>query len=116
MFDALPISIIGLYCLFTTFVFYQQLHVKNFQGASQGAATLLSLSALAGMITGLVFLIWYGFNVVWWAPIVLFVIGLLFQFVANFIESLVGRFTLSLGGLIGWPICAFFMFTLAPTA
>ncbi len=77
---------------------------------------LLSLSAFAGMFTGFVFLIWYGFYVAWWAPIVLFVIGVLFQFVANFIEVLVGRFTLSLGGLIGWPLCAFFMFKLAPAA
>lgn len=107
---------IVLYCLFTMFVYYQQLHVKNFQGASQGAAMFLSLSAFAGMITGFVFLIWYGFYVAWWAPIVLFVIGVLFQFVANFIEVLVGRFTLSLGGLIGWPLCAFFMFKLAPAA
>jgi len=116
MFEALPISVILLYCLFSMFVYYQQLHARNFQGASAGFGALLSLFALVGMLTGFVFLIWYGFKVVWWAPLVLFVAGILFQFIANFIEETVGAFALSFAGFIGWPLCAFFLFRLAPAA
>ncbi len=47
---------IAFYCAFGVFVFYQQLHVKNFRGASQGFALALNLSALAGMLTGIAYL------------------------------------------------------------
>lgn len=102
------------YCLFGIFVYYQQLHVRDFQGASKEFELILSVSAFAGMITGLVYLIYYGWTVVWWAPIVIFVIGLLFTFVGVVIEQLLGKFTLSLSGFIGWPICAYFMFHYIP--
>jgi len=53
------------YCLFGIFVYYQQLHVRDFQGASKAFEMVLSFSAFAGMITGLVYLIYYGWTVVW---------------------------------------------------
>lgn len=102
------------YCQFEIFVYYQQLHVRDFQGASKVAELILSLSAFAGLITGLVYLIYYGWTVVWWAPIVIFVIGLLFTFVGVVIEQLVGKFALSFSGFAGWPICAYFMFHHVP--
>jgi hypothetical protein len=74
------------YCLFGTFIYYQQLHVKDFRGASQIFGFMLSLSAFAGMITGLVYLIYYGWTVVWWAPMVIFIIGVLFTVVSILIE------------------------------
>jgi hypothetical protein len=61
------------YCIFGTFVYYQQLHLRDFQGASKGFEFILSISAFSGMITGLGYLIYYGWVVVWWAPIVIFV-------------------------------------------
>lgn len=102
------------YCLFGTFVYYQQLHVRDFQGASKAFELVLSLSALAGMVTGLGYLVYYGWVVVWWAPIMIFVIGLLFTFLGVFVELLLGKFTLSLLGFIGWPVCAYFMFHYVP--
>ena len=102
------------YCLFGTFVYYQQLHVRNFRGASQIFRLILSIFAFAGIITGLVYLIYYGWTVIWWAPIVIFIIGILFTSVSVFIERLVGKFTLSLLGFFCWPICAFFMFYYVP--
>ena len=66
------------------------------------------------MITGLVFLVYYGFKVVWWAPLALFGIGLVFQFISNTIENLIGTFALSMLGFIGWPVCAFLMFASVP--
>jgi len=112
---ALPISIIALYSIFTTFVFYQQLYLMRFRGSSKLFEFVLSLFVWGGMITGLVFLVYYGWKVVWWAPIILLVISLLFQFIANFIERALGTLTLSLLGFAGWPACAYFMFKLVPT-
>ena len=102
------------YCLFGTFVYYQQLHVRDFRGASKVFELVLSLSAFAGMITGLVYLIYYGWIVAWWAPIVIFVIGILFTFIGVVIEQLLGKFTLSFLGFIGWSVCVYFMFHYVP--
>lgn len=107
---------IAFYCLFSIFVFYQQLHVKNFQGASQSFALALNISAFAGMLTGFAYLIYYGWSVVWWAPIVIFVIGLVASMLGFLLERLVGSLALSLGGFIGWPVSAYFMFSYVPSA
>jgi hypothetical protein len=105
---------IAFYCVFGIFVFYQQLHVKNFQGTSQSFALALNISAFAGMLTGLAYLLCYGWSVVWWAPIVIFVIGLVASMLGFLIERVVGSLALSVGGFIGWPICAYFMFSYVP--
>lgn len=108
---------IAFYCVFSIFVFYQQLHVKNFRGASQSFALALNISAFAGMLTGLAYLLYYGWSVVWWAPIAVFLIGFVASSVLGFlVERVVGAFALSLGGFIGWPVCAYFMFSYVPSA
>ena len=114
MTDALPWAVVIPYCLYSMFIFYQQLHAKHFRGASQTFLSILVFTGFIGMITGLVFLVYYGFKVVWWAPFALFGLGLAFQFVSNVIEGLIGAFTLSMLGFICWPICAFLMFTAVP--
>ena len=103
------------YCLFGTFVYYQQIHVKNFRGASKVFEMVLTISAFLGMIVGLGYLIYYGYLVVWWAPFLILVIGILFQFVAGFIERLLGQFTMSLLGFVAWPLFAYLMFQTIPT-
>ena len=67
---------IAFYCVFCIFVIYQQLHVKNFRGSSQSFVLALNMSALAGMLTGFAYLAYYGWSVVWWAPVVIFAVGL----------------------------------------
>ncbi|MDO9464548.1 MAG: hypothetical protein Q7J67_04540 [bacterium] len=114
MIDALPWTVVIPYCFFSMFIFYQQLHTKRFRGASQVFLSFLILTGFIGMITGLVFLVYYGFKVVWWAPLALFGLGLVFQFISNMIEGLIGAFALSMLGFICWPVCAFLMFTSVP--
>ena len=114
--QTLSSSSIAFYCRFGIFVFYQQLHVKNFQGASQSFALALNISAFAGMLTGFAYLVYYGWSVVWWAPIVIFLIGLIASLVGFLLERLVGSLALSLGGFIGWPVSAYFMFSYIPSA
>lgn len=105
---------IGLYCLFGIFVFHQQLHVKNFRGASHTFAFALNTSALLGMLTGLAYLAYYGWHVVWWAPIVIFLIGIVASMLGVFAERIVGSMALSMSAFVGWPICAYFMFRYVP--
>ncbi|WP_341714162.1 hypothetical protein [Limnobacter sp.] len=105
---------IAFYCFFSIFVFYQQLHIKNLRGTSQGFALIINVSAFAGVFTGFAYLIYYGWYVIWWAPIVIFVIGLVASMLGFILERLVGILALSFGGFIGWPLCAYFMFSYVP--
>ncbi len=108
-----PLSIL-FYCIFSFFLFYQQLHLKNFRGSSQGASLLLGMFSFVGMLTGLAYLIYYGWGVVWWAPFVIFIIGFAFKFIVRPIERFTGILPLSIAGFLIWPVCAFFMFWFVP--
>lgn len=107
--DVSTASIVA-YCVFSLFVFYQQLHVKNFRGASQVFESILSLSALAGMATGLIYfaLCWKKFG--FWVAVLIFVIGLVATPVGFVVERLAGPLLLSLLGFVGWPLSAWLMF------
>jgi hypothetical protein len=114
--NALAWPSIGFYCIFGFFVFYQQLHVKNFRGASQGFHSILLASTTLGVLTGIVYLGYYGWTVKWWAPFAIVVIGIACTTLGLFLERLVGAATLSLTAFIGWPISAYFMFRYIPSA
>ena len=102
------------YCLFGMFVYYQQLHSKNFRGTSKVLEMVLTISSFLGMIVGFAFLLYYGYKVVWWAPVFIFVIGMFFQFIAVIIERILGQFTISLVGFVAWPLFAYLMFQTIP--
>ena len=105
---------IGFYCLFSVFVFYQQLHGKNFRGSSQAFGLALNIFAFAGMLTGFAYLIYYGWTIVWWAPLVVFGIGLIASILGVVMERILGSLVLSLAGFVAWPVSAYFMFALLP--
>jgi len=113
--QALSWPSIGFFCLFGIFVFYQQLHVKNFHGSSQSFVLALNISATLGMLTGFAYLVYYGWHVVWWAPIVIFVIGILASMLGFLVERIIGPMALSKSAFIGWPICAYFMLSFIPS-
>ncbi len=112
--SALSWPLIAAYCAFVIFVFYQQLHVKNFHGASQSFVLALNISAFAGMLTGIAYLVYYGWVVAWWAPLVIFVIGFIASLLGFFLERVVGSLVLSLAGFVGWPVSAYVMFHYIP--
>ena len=110
-------SSVLFYVFFGIFVYYQQLHVRDFQGESQFFSLLLTLSAFAGMITGLVYLLVYGWTVVWWAPVLIFLISVVVgTAVGVIIESVVGETCLeSLGILSGGRFVHIGCFSLFPS-
>lgn len=104
------------YILFGIFTFYQQLHLKSFNGSSRGFEAALVVSASLGTLTGIVFLVIYAWKVSWWPPIVMLGTTLtLGAFVGVFLERVFGSATVSLAGFIGWPICAYLMFRFMPS-
>lgn len=109
--DTLNTDALIYYIIFSVFVFYQQLHVRNFRGSSQGFQTLLSFSAFAGMVAGIVFLIYYAIQISVTGALIIFGAGLLTAFFGPLFEKIFGAHTLSLFGFVAWPICAYMMFT-----
>lgn len=105
---------IAFYCLFGIFLFYQKLHAKNFRGGSEMFALMLSLSAFAGTVTGLIYLAFYGWNISWIAAAIVLGIGLAAGIVGLLLEKLTGPSAISMAGFIGWPLCAYFMFKTLP--
>lgn len=112
--EVISLASVIFYCIHGMFVNYQLLHMRDFRGTSEVCGLILSISAVAGTITGLSYLIYYGWTVVWWAPILIFFIGIVFSLVSVYIEELVGKFALSMFGFLGWPICAYLMFRYIP--
>ena len=102
------------YCIFSVFVFYQQLHAKRFEGGSQLFALLLSFSGFLGMLVGIAYLGYYGWRVVWWAPVVAFICGVLAVIPGVFVERFIGKYLLSFLAFIIWPLSAYFMFQYIP--
>ena len=109
----MPVALVVSYTLFSFFLFYQQLHIKNFRGASQGFLGLLNVFALVAMIGGLAFLIYYGYQVSWLGALGLFGIALVVKFVWFGIEAKLGLSNaapfVSIAGFVAIPVCAFFM-------
>lgn len=118
MFELMPGSLIVAYLLFSTFGYYQSWHAKNFAGANQAFGLVLSLSALASMICGLIFWVYYGWTVRWYLPIVLFGISLVVQACWFAIEARLRLrelpVILSLLGFVAWPVAAIWMFRAIP--
>lgn len=101
------------YTLFSFFLFYQQLHIKNFRGANQGFLALLNVFALVAMVGGFAFLIYYGYKVSWLGALGLLGIALVVKFVWFGIEAKLGLRDaapfISMAGFVAIPACAFFM-------
>lgn len=113
--NAMSWSSIGYYCIFSIFVYYQQLHGRDFKGGSVVFGSVLSLFAFAGMIVGFAYFIYYGWTVSWLGAIAAFFIGLAAMIPAVFAERIVGKLTLSLAGFLVWPFCAYMMFHRLPS-
>lgn len=106
-------TVIISYALYSLFLFYQQLHIKNFRGASQGFLLMLNVFAIVTMLGGIAYLIYYGFKVSWLGALGLVGIAFFIKFVWFGIEAKLGLRDaapfISIMGFIAIPICAFFM-------
>lgn len=102
------------YCLFISFVNFQQIHNKKFKGANDVFGVVLYIFELLGYFVATGYLIYYGIHVVWWAPFVIILIGMLFVQLSKLLTKLVNYAYLSLLGFIAWPLFAYFMFITIP--
>lgn len=114
----IPTSLLISYTVFSFFLFYQQLHLKNFQGASAKLAVLLGLFAFSGTLFGISFLFYWGYRVSWLQACLLFAIALFIQGVWFSIEARLRLrafyWVFSLAGFIVLPISGYFMWEAIP--
>lgn len=114
----MPFVLVSSYTLFSFFLFYQQLHVKNFRGASEGFYFLLNAFAFISMLGGLAFLLYYGYKISWLDTLALFGISFVVKAVWFSIEAKLELRNLapfiSLIGFIGIPVCGYFMWWSLP--
>jgi hypothetical protein len=105
---------IGYYCVFSIFVYYQKRHAQTFKGSSAVFGSVLTFFAIVGTLVGVSYLIYYGWTVSWWVPIVALLLGALAGAPAGMLENLVGALTFSLAGFVVWPLAAYMMFHYVP--
>lgn len=81
---------------------------------------VFTLSSFPAMLTGLAYLVYYGWRVAWWAPLPIFIAGLfalnLFGPRGRVVRKAHGTTITFLGffSVIAWPVLAYFMFTRIP--
>jgi hypothetical protein len=103
------------YCLYSVFVFYQQLHAANFRGESQSFGLFLGVFGLLFTVGQYIFLLFYGLKISWPGAIGMFALSFLFKQAWFWIEAKLGlrsaAFLISLSGFIALPICAYFLYS-----
>jgi len=108
---SMPWSLVIAWSIFFMFVSTHQRFAKDFQGRSQGYRYALTVSMLLGTLIGLSLMLYYCFQVTWYWPIVLFLVG---SFIASmlfvFLLHTIGTLSMSLLAFIGWPASAVWAF------
>lgn len=103
------------FCLFWIFVWYQNIQSKRTAGIQQTYSMILTFTSSIGMLIGFGYLIYYGINVVWWVPFLLFIlIGVCQVVIEKFLGNILNKALMSILGFIAWPIFAYLMFTTIP--
>ena len=114
----MPVSLIVSYGVFSFFLFYQQLHLKNFQGASEVVGAALGIFVLVGMIYGLGFLIYWGYKNSWLQAGILFALAFAIKLIWFPIEAKLGLrnsyWIFSLLGFAALPVSGYFMWASLP--
>lgn len=104
--------------LFSLFLFYQKLHLKNFGGASEALNIALLIFTFGGTIYGASFLIYWGYKIDWLQAITLFAIGFIAQLIWFSIEAILKLRSLywvfSLLGFAVIPVSGYFMWAAIP--
>lgn len=111
-------ALAATFAFYSIFVYYQQLHARNYRGASEAFGLVLSLFALCATLAGLAFLIYFGWKLSWWGAAGLFVLGIVARVLWGLAQRLVpieeAATLTSLLGFLALPVCGVILWTLAP--
>jgi hypothetical protein len=111
--EVLPWPSIAYYSAFGVMAYYQRLHAQAC--ADRGWKKLLLTGlAFAGMPTGFIYLVYFGWRTAWWMPAIPLAMSALATIPAILLERLVGRPALGQLSVLAWPVCAYLMFDTLP--
>ena len=110
----LPLNVVIPYAVLAIFAAQQKFCLQEFRGGSLKYELMLGYFMAATSMFGIGYLIAYGIMVCWWAPIVLFLIGLLAWWSVLFLERFIPLFVWGLVSFIAVPVCAFFLISAFP--
>ena len=108
--EGFPLNTLGFYAAFTLAAFYVQLWGRDYQGKSPVLHVLVTVSALASMIVGLIFLVYLGWQLVWWYPLIFFFAAILISPLAFMVKPLSRSVGVQAFCFFAWPVIAFMMF------
>jgi hypothetical protein len=115
MFGAIPLDVVIPFGFFGLFLFYHSKHHSSGSMPPGGVGEkLIGVSIIAGALTNILFLVYFGIQVAWWASLVLLALFIPFLIIGVVAERIIGRLGLVFTGFVGWPTCAYFMFTNVP--
>lgn len=113
-----PPSLIVSYVLFSFFLLYQQLYVRNFRDEGRALRVAVGTLAVGGMVFGYGFLLYWGYTVDWNQAVLMLVLSLAIKLVWFPIEGRLGLRQsyrkLSLPGFVVMPVCAVVMLASLP--
>jgi|GEM_PF-1381208 len=107
MIAEMPIQLIISWIIFFGFVNTHQRHARTFRGASQNALIAIQVSSFIGSVVGLILLLFYWAQVVWYWPVILFLIGsIIGGLLFGYLDAVLGQLGMTLIAFIGWPAAA----------
>jgi hypothetical protein len=114
----LPWPVVVTYAVYSIFAAQQKFCIRDLSEASPGYSLLLSYFGFFTSLFGVGFLIYYGFQTTWWAPLVLFAIGMLIYIPFVLLERTTERLVpLQAWGLVSFvvvPVCAVLLIYYTP--
>jgi hypothetical protein len=115
MFEGIPLDVIIPFGFFALFLFYQSRYASSGSLPPSGPGNVMfSISIGAGGICNVAFLLYVGWQVRWWAPFLLIALFIPFLIFGVIMERIITPLGWALLGFIGWPLCAYMMFSNIP--
>ena len=117
--ESLPLPLIGAFTGLVFFSLAQATYSTSFKGEAAGIQAAATLSALLGVVVGLIYLAYYGYSTAWYWPFALLAIGVVSNWLLRSVAVRIAdprnvNMTLGLIGFIGWPAAAILAFILTP--
>lgn len=110
---SIPYSSFVALCATLFFVWAQEIHFRDFRGASKVFEGVLALLTLAGKAAVLAYILFVGFTVSWGSAVMAVIGGLIATSMASrVLGAIVPVPYISVIGLLGLPVSAFLMFYL----
>jgi hypothetical protein len=110
----LPGDAIVSYSMFAVFLFYISMYHSRSDVKTPFVEFLLIASIICGAVCNVAFLVYAGWYVNWWSPLILIACFIPFLFFGVLLQGIIGRAGIAWIGIVGWPICAVAMFTSIP--